>query len=493
MLAFSCSFLLYFIALFAVAVAFRKKNATASDMLLGDRKLNFWVTALSAQASDMSSWLFMGFPMAVFLGGLPEAWIAFGLVVGMFLTWHYIAPKLRVETERYESFTLSSYFAKRFGDKHGVIRVLSALITFFFMAYYLSAALISIGGLFESLFSMNYGLGIAIAMSVMLGYTFIGGFVSVAWADLFQALFLLGAIVIAPIMAYFQTDGWAAIVQHAHTSNVPMNLFALDSSSTRDVLFSFFGWGLGYAGMPHILIKFMGIKNPSELTKSKYLGIAWQIIVLAAAVAVGLVGMAFFHGTLSNPELVFVEMVKQLFHPFTAGLVLCGVLSATISTMDSQLLVSASVLTEDVYKPLINPRASSRQEVFIFRSGAVLTSLIAMWIASSRDTTIMDAVYYAWAGLGCSFGPLLLSALYAKKSTYQGAIAGILTGALTAAIWPTINGMLTAHDLLCSVPSMIIGFPASLAAIFITSAFTRKSLCAHVSPSFASGCPPYPG
>lgn len=469
------SFVVYFCLLFVIAISFRKKNATSADMLVGDRKLNFWVTALSAQASDMSSWLFMGFPMSIFIGGLPSMWIAVSLVAGMYCTWQFISPKLRKLTEEYECYTLSSYFAKRFGDPKGVIRILSALFLLFFMTYYLSSGLISIGFLFGSLYNIDYMLGISIATVVMMAYTFIGGYLSVTWADLFQGIFLLFAIMIVPALAFTQTGGWDAIISVADMRNVPMNILPPNFElGLQTILYPLLGWGLGYFGMPHILIKFMGIKRVEDLNKSKYVGITWQVLALLSAALVGLIAIPYFKNGIGNPELVFVEMVKDLFHPVSAGLVLCGLLAAIISTMDSQILVSASVLTEDIYKFFMGEKVTSKSEVHIFRLSVVLVSLLALWIASSKDKTIMDTVYFAWAGLGCTFGPLLLTSMYSNKPNYAGAVAGILVGGVSAAMWPKLNHYLTSHDIIHAIPSMIIGFPLSLAAIFVVSNLTHS-------------------
>ncbi len=417
------SFLVYFGLLFGIAISVRKKHATSADILLGDRKLNFWVTALSAQASDMSSWLFMAFPMSIFIGGMPLAWTALSLIIGMYCTWTFIAPKLRTITEAYNCYTLSSYFAKRYGDPKSYIRISSALLLLLFMTYYLASGLIAIGFLFGSLFEMNYLVGITIAAVVMITYTFIGGFVSVAWADLFQGIFLLASIMIVPILAISHIGGLHTIADAAAQANISLSLFS-ENVSVKEFFFALFGWGLGYFGMPHILIKFMGIKKASDLKKARNLGITWQILALTSAVAVGLIAIAFFKEGITNPELIFVEMVKVLFHPVAAGIVMCGVLAATISTMDSQLLVGASSLTEDIYKHLIAPKISSNKEVLVFRMSVLALSAIAFWIALGRNKTIMDTVYFAWAGLGSTFGPLLLASLYSKKPNYYGALSG---------------------------------------------------------------------
>lgn len=471
---FVIAFVLYFCALFAIGLLFRKKNATSSDMLLGSRGLNYWVTALSAQASDMSSWLFMAFPMSIFLHGMPKIWIGVGLLIGMYACWQFVAPKLRVETEKSNSYTLPTFFARRLHDTTGALRVTGAILTLLFMTYYLAAGIIAIGMLFESVFQIDYYVGIIIATIVILGLPYIGGFTSVAWTELFQAIFLIGAIAIVPILAFSKIDGIAAIKDAASKGGIPLTLFSGKSSAITDILHNVFGWGLGYFGMPHIVTKFMGIKDPKELNKSKYLGITWEFFALAFAACVGFVGIAYFNGRLENAQLVFIEMVKELFHPFTGGLVLCGVMMATISTMNSQILVAASVMTEDIYKQLMRKNATSKQEVKVFRISVLLVAAVAFWISLSRSATIMDTVYFAWAGLGSSFGPLILASLYSKFVTRQGALAGILTGGLITALWPVINRYLSDHHIMGPVLAMIPGFALGLLMIFVVSACTQS-------------------
>lgn len=429
------AFAIYFASLFAIGIAVRKKNATSADLLLGSRKLNFWVTALSAQASDMSSWLFMAFPMTLYIGGVPNIWIAIALLLGMFCNWQFLAKKFREQTEYLDCYTLPSYLSKRFEDNTGKIRIISAIICILFLCYYVAAGLISIGFLFESIFDIDYTVGVIVATCAIVGYTFIGGFVSVAWVDLFQAVFLLCAIILVPLLAFTKIDGVQAIIQAAEKGEIPLSFFG--TNSIKDIFYPLLGWGLGYFGMPHIITKFMGISDPKDLVKSKYVGMTWQLLALLAAAAVGLIAIAYFHTNVDNPELIFVLMVKELFHPLAAGFVLCGLIAATVSTMDSQVLVASSVVTEDIYKARFAKNCTSKREVVVFRIAVVVVALIAFWISMSQSTTIMDAVYYAWSGLGCSFGPVILFSLYSKRLTKEGALAAICTGAATSALWPT--------------------------------------------------------
>lgn len=466
------AFFVYFCFLLTIGLVAHKKQATSADFILGNRSLNFWLTALSAHASDMSAWLFMAFPAAIFLGGLPQIWAAFGLIVGMFINWHFVAKELRTATEKYDSYTLSSFFEKRYSDNSGVIRILTAMMSLIFLTSYLSGGLMAMGMLFESVFGINYYIGLSVATVVVMTYTFAGGFVTVAWTDLFQALFLLLMIIIVPATAYFSvTGGFGQIEAIAQSNNIPLHLMTDFSYETiLTIVFLVLGWGLGYFGQPHIVTKFMGIKSADEIYKSKYIGMSWQILALTAAAAVGFIGIGFFPEGLANPELVFVAMVKSLFNPFIAGIILCAIIAANMSTMDSQILVCASVLSEDFYKHIMHKQASQRALLKASRFSVILVSLTALFLAFNKNATILDIVFYAWAGLGCAFGPLVLMSLYSKNSNKYGAIAGIVTGGAIAGLWPMLNPLVTS----LSVPSMIPGFFLSLIAICLVSRVTHQ-------------------
>lgn len=466
------AFLTYFAFLLAIALFSHKKQSSDADFILGNRSLNFWLTALSAHASDMSAWLFMAFPAAIFMGGLPESWTAIGLVLGMFCNWHFVAPKLRVETEKYDSYTLSTYFERRFGDTTGVLRTLTALVTVIFLTSYLSAGLIAMGLLFETIFGVEYHFGITVATVVSMIYTFSGGFITVAWTDLFQAIFLLLMIIIVPIFAYFNLpDNSQGIFDLARQAGISMNLMKDFSPTTFLSIVFLLVWGLGYFGQPHIITKFMGIKNAKELNKSKYIGICWQVIALIAAIMVGIVGIGYFNQGISNPELVFVQMVNTLFQPYFGGLILCGIIAANMSTMDSQILVCASVLSEDFYKHLVRKEASPKQLLKVSRGAVIVVSIVALVLAAGKSSTVLDVVFYAWSGLGCAFGPLVLAALYSKRVNTYGAIAGILTGGLiVGGAWSWINPLITSFK----VPAILPGFCLSWFALELVSRLTAK-------------------
>ncbi|MFV0340831.1 MAG: sodium/proline symporter [Parachlamydiaceae bacterium] len=467
------AFFLYFLILLAIGLFSHKKQTSSADFIVGNRSLNFWLTALSAHASDMSAWLFMAFPAALFIKGLPGFWIALGLILGMFLNWQFIAEKLRRETEKYNSFTLSTFFERRFMDNTGVLRVLTALMSLVYLTIYLGSGLYAMGLLFNSIFGIDYYLGISIATFVVLTYVFFGGFITVAWTDFVQGMFLLFVIALVAILSYLHLpEGWNSIKIIADTRSISLDW--IDSASMygfMGIIFSILMFGLGYFGQPHIITKFMGIKSPSEMTKAKYLGMTWQILSLSAAGLIGLVGLAFFPDGLQKPELVFVEIVKVLFHPFLVGFFLCGMIAANMSTMDSQILVCASVLSEDFYKHIFKKNASPLELLRASRASVLLISLCAFLIASFTNSTISSMVLYAWSGLGSSFGPLVITSLYDSKANRQGAIAGILVGGLVSGFWPIMNPYLSS----ITIPNIIPAFFAGLFSIYIVSRMTRSS------------------
>jgi len=465
------AFILYFVILITIGLFAHQKSKTESDFILGDRSVNYWVTAISAHASDMSAWLFMAFPAAIYVGGIAQSWIAIGLLAGMFFNWQFIARKLRTETERLNCFTLSTFFEKKFNDPTRTLRVTTAIMSLVFLTCYLSAGLIAMGFLFESLFDINFYIGIIFATVVVCIYTLFGGFVTVAWVDFFQGCFLLSVILLVPIYALISHTDVNTIIEVATHKGIPLSFFEDGSwKSLIAALCLSFGWGLGYFGQPHIITKFMGISDPNEVHKSKYIGMTWQFVALASSLAVGLVGISLFENGLTNNELIFVEMVKQIFHPFFVGFILCAVLAANLSTMDSQILVCASVMTEDIYKFLLKKEATTERLLFFTRMSVIAIALISLIIACSKSASVSMTVLFAWSGLGCTFGPLVVMSLYLKRINRWGALTGILTGGLVAFIWPFINPFVA--DFL--IPSLVPGFALGCLAIYLVSIGTEK-------------------
>ncbi|SRR5581483_5947084 len=459
----------YFAVLLMVGFLSYRRHISATDFIIGNRSMNYWLTALAAHASDMSSWLFMGYPAVVFTGGLFSSWAAIGLLIFMFLNWQLIAPRIRVATEQYNSLTFSSFFESRLADTSGTIRVFTAIMSLIFYTIYISAGLVGLGLLLETLFNLNYYWGILIGIFIVVPYVFTGGYVTLAWIDLFQGFFLLGVIIFVPFFMLSKVGGFAGISHAVTAKKLAMTLFPDFSAKTiLQIIGATAGWGLGYFGQPHIITKFMGIRNVHEISKSKMIGMTWMLLSLSAATFVGLVGIAFFTKGLKDPELVFIDMVKTSFSPFFIGFILCSVLAATINAMSSQVLVLSSSITEDFYKRIFRKTASSRELLLVARAGVVLVSMIAFIIAYAKVSTIYSLVLYAWSGLGSAFGPLLLLSLYWKGINKYGAWAGILSGGIIAGIWPYMNEVLGIN-----LPALIPGFVASFALIMLISRLTE--------------------
>ena len=462
----------YFFLLILIAFFSTKKQKNDIDFILGNRSLNFWLTALSAHASDMSSWLFLGYPALIFTTGLFSAWSAIGLVVFMFINWHFVAPRIRIATEQANNLTLNSYFESRFADTSGSIRIVSAIWSILFFTIYISSGLVGLGVLVESLFKLPYIFGISVGLLIVVFYVLAGGYRTVAYIDLFQGFFLLGVIVFIPIFLLQHIGGYAPVSDAIHAKQLTSSLLPNFSIKTLwNIILVSFGWGLGYFGQPHILTKFMGIRQVSDMYKAKYLGISWQTTALVAATLVGLIGIYIFPEGLHDPERVILNIVKETLSPIFAGLVLCAILAATTNVMAAQILIVASNLCEDFYKRLFRRHASGTELLFVSRISVIIVSFIAFLIAFFKISTIYNLVLYAWSGLGTSFGPLLLFSLYGKNINKYGAFAGILIGGFVALIFDTVN----AH-LHLPLNSMVTGFVLSSIAIKSISYLTNKKI-----------------
>lgn len=458
--------LLYLALLVAVGFFSYRKHLSAADFIIGNRSMNYWLTALAAHASDMSSWLFMGYPAAIFLTGYLGAWTAVGLILFMYLNWQIVAPKIRVATEQFSSLTFSSFFESRFADTSGTIRIFTAIMSLFFYTIYISAGFVGLGILMNTLFGIDYNLGILLGILLVVPYVFVGGYLTLAWLDLFQGFFLMAVVIFVPLYVLPKVGGFAGIAAAIQDKNLVSSLFPTqESASILTIFYMICSLGLGYFGQPHIVTKFMGIKNVQETYKSKYIGMSWMTISLMAATLVGLVAIPYFQNGIADSQQVFILMVKESFHPFLVGLFLCGVLATTINATSSQVLVLSSSIAEDFYKRLFRKTASSRELLLVSRLGIVLVAIVAFFIAFAKISSIYSLVQYAWSGLGASFGPLLILSLYWKKVNKYGAWAGILTGGIVSAVWPSFS---------LSIPSLIPGFFGSLFAIVAVSLLTNK-------------------
>jgi sodium/proline symporter len=487
------AFIIYAAVMILIGAAFFKRSSNLSEYFLGGRKLNSWVAAMSAQASDMSGWLLMGLPGAVYAFGTGQMWIAVGLAIGTALNWIFVAKRLRRYTIiSKNSITLPEYIENRFRDSSRILRIAAAIFITVFFAVYTASGFVACGTLFSQLFGIEYNTALLIGVLVILIYTFLGGFSAVCWTDLIQGLLMLVAIIAVPILVLFALGGTgevSVVVPEAFLN--PLD----DGSGNRITAISIISqlaWGLGYFGMPHILVRFMAIKSEKAVSRSAVIAIVWVAFTLTFAVVVGIIGVAYLPG-LENPETVFIQMIQNIFigenafvHlPILGGFFLCGILAAIMSTADSQLLVTASSITGDIYKTAVKKSASEKHYVWVSRIAVIAVTAIGFTIAMDRTSSVMGLVSNAWSGFGSAFGALVLLSLYWRRVNRAGAAAAIIAGGLSVIVWDYIpfGGMtIAAHTGLYSlvpgfVLSLIFGIVISLAtkppSSEITSEFDR--------------------
>ncbi len=441
-----------------------KKTNNLSDYILGGRSLGPWPSALSAGASDMSGWLLLGMPGYAYAAGWEASWLGLGLILGTYLNWLIVAPRLRVYSQLAgDSLTLPQYFSNRFNDKVA-IRVISAFFILLFFLFYTSSGLVAGGKLFETVFGMDYTIAVTVGTLAIVSYTFVGGFLAVSWTDLVQGLLMAAALIMVPLVAFMDLQqGPSAILM---ASNVEL----LDpfTKSTGEALgwisiVSLMAWGLGYFGQPHILARFKAIRSKDDIKSARRIAVSWTLVGLLGAFFVGIAGIGYFETPLADAETVFISLVQALFHPVVAGILLAAILAAIMSTADSQLLVSSAALTEDFYKSLLNKQASPESLVKISRIAVIALALIAWVLALSPDSSVLGLVSYAWAGFGAAFGPAIILSLFWSRMNRQGCLAGILVGGITVVVWKQLNGGL--FDIYEIVPGFIL---ATLAIVIVS-------------------------
>lgn len=474
------SIIIYMAGMLLIGWYAYKRTSDLSDYMLGGRTLGPAVTALSAGASDMSGWLMLGLPGAMFAQGLSSSWIVIGLTLGAYANWLYVAPRLRTYTEvAGNSITIPEFLSNRFGDTSNMLRLISGLVIMVFFTFYVSSGLVSGAVLFENTFGMNYHTGLWIIAGVTVAYTLFGGFLAVSWTDFVQGLIMVLALVLVPAVTIFHAGGLGETFSTIHS--IDPQLLNLFKGAELVGVISLFAWGLGYFGQPHIIVRFMAISSVKEIKKARRIGMGWMIFSVVGAMFTGLIGIAFFSKQgikLADPETVFMELGEILFHPIITGFLLAAILAAVMSTISSQLLVTSSSLTEDIYKTFFRRSANDNELMLVGRLSVLLVSVVAAVIAFNRNDTILNLVGYAWAGFGASFGPVILLSLYWKRMNRWGALAGMIAGAATVIIWTKVPAF-KATELYEMVP----GFAMSLLAIVLASLLTAKP-DAHIESEF---------
>ena len=471
------AFFVYFLCVIGVGIYFYNKLKNMKEYFLGGRNLNSWVTAMSAQAADMSGWLLMGLPAAAYISGVSASWIAIGLAVGTYLNWKIIAKRLRqFSSHMGDAITIPQYFQNRFLTSSKLIRVIPAIVIFIFFLIYTASAFNAQAKVFQYLFSMDYTLAVSIGVVVILIYTFLGGFMAACWTDLFQGFLMLFAMMIVPVCAFNVVPELSISTMAAHNSNTYLNLFHFaDNETSLITIISYFAWGLGYLGMPHILVRFMAIRSSDMIKKARRIAMVWVILTLFSAVAIGVVGYFYLasqgiiYPDKSSAEIVFIDTVTRLLpFGFIAGVLLSAVLAAIMSTAASQLLVTASTITNDFYKLLLRQNANDKELMFVSRLAVFLTALLAYILALNPNNSVMGLVSYAWAGFGASFGPVILLSLFWKNLTLKGAYIGIVSGALMVLVWENISVLKNS-----GIYSILPAFLVSIILTIIVSKFEK--------------------
>lgn len=481
----------YLIGMIIIGACYARKTKNTEDYFLGGRGLNGWVAALSAQASDMSGWLLMGLPGAIYLSGLGEAWIAVGLFAGTVLNWILVSARLRRYTiAANNSLTLPAYFENRFRDKSKVLLIVSSTFIVIFFLVYTASALAAGGKLFNVVFGLDYQVALTIGTIVILVYTFLGGFMAVCVTDFIQGMLMLAGLLIVPLLAlvFVSPGSVVSIIGESGAAGGSESFFDIMQSGGKPIsaisIISNLGWGLGYFGMPHILTRFMAISSEKELKKSRVIGIVWVAFSLGFACAVGVIGRAYLMPVIlgtaetGSAENVFIQLIMKVFTvniavPFLGGIFLCGILAAIMSTADSQLLVTAASVSEDIYKGVINKKAKDEKVLLISRFTVIVVAVLAYFIAINPNNSIMGLVSNAWAGFGAAFGPVVLLSLFWKRSNRAGAVAGMICGGLTVIVWdyvPLMAGQTlgVSTGLYSLVTGFITGSIAMIAASLAT-------------------------
>ena len=468
--------ILYFVAMLSIGIVFflKNKSKTDKDYFLGGRTMGPWVTAMSAQASDMSAWLLMGLPGSILAFGLGQAWIGIGLAIGTALNWILIARRLRRFSQAAnDSITLPQYLSNRFAAKSKSLQIVCAVVFLVCFTVYVASAFVAGTNVFTSIFpSIDKSTAMLIFAAILIIYTFLGGYKAVCWTDFFQGLLMIVAVLAVPIIIAITQDLDASILDKVVISakdgteyNFIGDLFSAPISEIASGL----AWGLGYFGMPHILVRFMSIEKPSMVKKSAIVAIIWVVLALAAVIVIAVMGRIMIGEELlvnDAQSMVFIELARKVFPAFIAGLLLSAIIAASMSTADSQLLVASSSFTSDIYKPILRKNAGDKETLWVGRTVVLIVAVIAYFIASSKAEgaqAIMNLVENAWAGFGSAFGPVVILSVFWRRFTYKGALAGVIAGAVTDVVWLAFIKDMT------GIYEIIPGFAVSMiAAVVVT-------------------------
>lgn len=468
--AYTITFVVYFLIIALLCIAANRYNNRLSDYVLGGRRLSGPIAALAAGASDMGGWLLLALPGAFFLHGLNQIWMPIGLSIGAYINWLVIAKRLRVYTQKANNaLTIPAYLDNRFRDQSTLLRAITAIVVLVFFTFYAAAGFVSGAVLFQSAFHLPYNEALWIGAGIVMLYTAIGGFLALSWIDFFQGTLMFIALVATPLVTFSHLGSFDTLYHHLDHINPPY-LHPFAHMNIISIL-SLLGWGLGYFGQPHILVRFMAVKSVQVIPQARRICMTWMCVSLLGAMATGILGHAYFGQQLDNPERVFLALSEKLFFALATGVLLSAVLSALMSTVSAQLLSASSALTADFYHRYLRRQAQQKELVIMSRVAVIIIALLAIWIAhTNHRNSILQLVSYAWGGLGAAFGPTIILSLFWKRMTRAGAIAGVLSGALTIIVWKlvlsTLGGVFSLYEI---IPGYII----STLAIIIASTLSQ--------------------
>lgn len=487
--------IIYMVAVVGIGIFFAKKaNKNAESYFLGGRSLGPWVAAFSAEASDMSGWLLMGLPGLAYWTGLADAgWTAIGLFLGTYFNWLIVSKRLHSYSVKVDAITIPGFFSKRFGEKKKIILTIASVFIIIFFTVYAGQCLASCGKLFVNLFGLNYHYMMIAAAVFVLVYTFLGGFLAESASDFMQAIVMVVALVTILVLAVMNAGGWSEVIENAKSYDGYLSLFTTSSPSTTEVntfgagssykflsICSSLAWGLGYFGMPQVLLRFMGIRSANELTRSRRVACIWLFISMGAALLIGIVGRSVSGiNYLSNAEAenIFIDTATTFLPPILAGFACAGILAASISSSDSYLLISTSALAENIYHGIIKKDASDKEIMWVSRISMAVITIIAMVIAWDSNSTIFGITSFAWAGFGATFGPLMIFSLFWKKTSYAGAISGMVTGGVMVFFWNLVikplGGIWGIYELL---PAFILS-SVVIVVVSLLSKAPSKEVC----------------
>lgn len=472
-MAFSIAFFSYLALVVGVAIAACIVTRNLSDFVLGGRRLNGPIAALSAGASDMSAWLLLGLPGAAYLYGMNQIWLPISLTLGAYLNWRFVAKPLRVYTEvANDSLTIPAFLSNRLRDHSSGIRCIAALATLIFFCVYTASGLVGGAMLMERSFGLDYELALLAGTSIIVAYTFVGGFLAVSWTDFAQGIFMFFCLLSVPVLVGYHYGGIDPVMTWLGQQD-PEFLNPFSQLSTLGFI-NLIAWGVGYFGQPHILVRFMAVRGVKDIPIARRIAISWMSLSMVGAMLTGILGFLYFEGRVDNPESVFIYFAYDLFNPIISGVIIAAILSSIMCAIDSQMLTSSSAVTEDVYHGFMRPNATQKELVWLGRLALIVIATIAITVAYFSGKGVLDLVGFAWAGLACTFAVPVCGALFYRQFTRHAAMWAMSTGAITAIVWAMLSGGI--FDIYEMIPGVVASFVGACIGMRFGEPATQEQL-----------------